>query len=99
MAFNNDLKDDINKYVESHLTIDNYKELLSFIDDDYLKKVAKIISVLGNELNLKVIAEFVENQEVFEILKNIGIDLSQGYYIDKPKDIETLLIEKIGYLH
>lgn len=38
MAFNNDLKDDINKYVESHLTIDNYKELLSFIDDDYLKK-------------------------------------------------------------
>ena len=37
MAFDSDLKTNVNKYIKSHLTIDNYKGLLSFIDNNLLK--------------------------------------------------------------
>jgi len=38
--------------------------------------------------NIKTVAEFVENKEVFEQLKNLGVNYSQGYYFGKPeKDI------------
>ena len=74
--------------------------LIQNIDKDkYLKKVAKIISVLGKEMSLRVIAEFVENEEVYKILKEIGIDLSQGYYLEKPQEIENLIVKQEGMLN
>lgn len=73
--------------------------LIQNIDkDDYLKKVTKIISVLGKEMKLKVIAEFVESEKVYKILRDLGIDLSQGYYIQRPQEIEVLLAKKEGIL-
>ncbi len=39
-------------------------------------------------LDLKVVAEFVEDRAIFETLKGIGVDYFQGYYIDKPKLID-----------
>ena len=73
--------------------------LIQDIDkDEYLKKVTKIISILGKEMQLKVIAEFVENEKVYKILKEIKIDLSQGYYIQRPQEIELLLAKKEGIL-
>lgn len=32
----------------------------------------------------KTIAEYVENAESLEILRNMGVDYAQGYYIGKP---------------
>jgi EAL domain-containing protein (putative c-di-GMP-specific phosphodiesterase class I) len=37
---------------------------------------------------MKTIAEFVENEEIFNIVKEMGIDYSQGYFFSMP--IETL---------
>jgi len=39
---------------------------------------------LAADLNLKVIAEFVENQEVLDILHGMGVDCAQGYHVGKP---------------
>ena len=36
----------------------------------------------------KTIAEFVENREIFDKLKEIGVDYAQGFGVDKPKPIE-----------
>lgn len=39
-------------------------------------------------INTKTVAEFVHKKEIEDILKNIGVDYAQGYYIGKPrKDI------------
>jgi len=32
----------------------------------------------------KTVAEFVENEEIFNKLKALGVDFAQGYYLDKP---------------
>jgi len=30
-------------------------------------------------------AEFVENKAIFDIVRDLGVDYSQGYYFGKPK--------------
>jgi diguanylate cyclase (GGDEF)-like protein len=63
------------------------------IDGDFIinitkdkKDVAfvKSIVALAKELKVKTIAEFVENEETLEYLKEIDIDYVQGYHLGKP---------------
>jgi EAL domain-containing protein (putative c-di-GMP-specific phosphodiesterase class I) len=39
---------------------------------------------LAQELNIQTIAEFVESEEIVEILDDMGVDYYQGYHIGKP---------------
>jgi diguanylate cyclase (GGDEF)-like protein len=59
------------------------------------KKAHSIIASLSlfcRENGIKVIAEFVENGEIVEVLKGFGIEYGQGYYFDRAKPIEEILI-------
>ena len=42
-------------------------------------------------MNKKVVAEFVENNDVLDLLREIGVDYAQGYMIDKPGLLDRLL--------
>jgi len=46
------------------------------------------ITHLGYGLGLYVIAEFVEDQETEQLLREIGVHFAQGYHIQKPATIE-----------
>lgn len=77
----------------------NFEHLLR-MDVDYLKidaslvkhvandansyKVVKTIVDFANSLHLKTIAEYVENEEIFNITKKLGVDFSQGYHFSAP---------------
>jgi EAL domain-containing protein (putative c-di-GMP-specific phosphodiesterase class I)/GGDEF domain-containing protein len=39
---------------------------------------------LAQTMGIKTVAEFVENQEIYEVLERIGVDYAQGYVIHKP---------------
>ncbi len=39
---------------------------------------------MSQVLNIKTIAEFIENREIYEAIKKIGVDFAQGFYIGKP---------------
>ena len=60
---------------------------------DYV--VVKSITEIAHFMNKKVVAEFVENAEALELLKEIGVDFVQGYMIDKPDAIDRLLDMKL----
>ncbi|MEA2017402.1 MAG: EAL domain-containing protein, partial [Campylobacterota bacterium] len=49
------------------------------------KVVVSAIVDFANKLNIKTIAEFVENEKILNIVKELGIDYSQGYYFSEPK--------------
>ena len=49
-----------------------------------VSSINEIVHLLGK----KTIAEYVENQEVNCLLKEIGVDYGQGYWIGKPDTIE-----------
>ncbi|MBL8905962.1 MAG: EAL domain-containing protein [Rhizobiales bacterium] len=56
--------------------------------------IAITVISLGHELNLKVIAEGVENASQLRFLREHGCDEAQGYFLSKPlraEEIETLL--------
>lgn len=46
------------------------------------------INRLGHVMDKKTIAEFVENDEILNMLNDIGVDYAQGYGISQPKPIE-----------
>lgn len=47
--------------------------------------VVETIVDFSKKLGIKTIAEYVHSSTVLSAVKHIGIDYSQGYYIDKPK--------------
>ena len=46
--------------------------------------VVKTIIDFAKMYNIKTVAEFVENEEIFNLVKKLGVDYSQGYYFSKP---------------
>ncbi|MCB9096149.1 MAG: bifunctional diguanylate cyclase/phosphodiesterase [Arcobacter sp.] len=52
--------------------------------DENSYKITKTIVDFAKSLNLKTIAEFVENEEIYNIIKEMGADYSQGYYFSAP---------------
>ncbi len=42
------------------------------------------LSNLCQDIGIKTVAEFVENQSIFDELKNMGIDYAQGFHISLP---------------
>ncbi|MCW8854240.1 MAG: EAL domain-containing protein [Gammaproteobacteria bacterium] len=59
------------------------------VDENDAVIVKSTIS-LAHNLGLGVIAEGIENQEVYDILKIIGCDKAQGFHMGKPMSVDDL---------
>lgn len=63
----------------------------TIIKDILVNKVAfllvKNIVTFAKEANIKVIAENVDTKEVYDEIKSLGIEYSQGYYFSLPKEV------------
>jgi EAL domain-containing protein (putative c-di-GMP-specific phosphodiesterase class I) len=53
----------------------------------YSMSVVKSIVTFAKEQNIQTIAEFIENESIFNIVKELGVDFSQGYYFGKPEPL------------
>jgi len=42
-------------------------------------------------MNLQVIAEYVENNQIIQMLNEIGVDYGQGFGISRPEPIEDAI--------
>jgi diguanylate cyclase (GGDEF)-like protein len=60
------------------------------LDDEVDLAMVKSINEVGHVMNKKTIAEFVENEAIFNLLKTLGIDYAQGYGISKPVPLDEL---------
>jgi len=63
--------------------------------DPFSRKMVKSIVEFARNVEIKTVAEFVENEEIFKVVKELGIDYSQGYYFGKPTPIEGCLEKEI----
>jgi diguanylate cyclase (GGDEF)-like protein/PAS domain S-box-containing protein len=62
------------------------------IDQALVKAMIQVIQALGK----KAVAEYVENEEILQILKSMGIDFVQGYHIGHPVPVEKIIAKKIS---
>jgi len=58
----------------------------NILEDKNSQIIVKTIISFAREMNIKTIAEFVENEEIFNKLKEMGVDYFQGYYFSPPKE-------------
>lgn len=54
------------------------------VNDQVDAAMVAAINQVGHIMKIKTIAEFVENGEIMDILRELGVDYAQGYHIDKP---------------
>jgi len=50
--------------------------------------MVKAINHIGHTMDIKTIAEFVEDEATLQAVREIGIDYAQGYVIARPMPIE-----------
>lgn len=79
----------IKKFPIDYLKIDG-EFILNINRDKKDKAFVHSILTLAKELNVKTVAEFVEDEEIVETLKEMGIDYMQGFHIGKPKSSFTI---------
>ena len=60
------------------------KDIISDVVD---LAMVKSINDIGHVMNMKTIAEFVESEEIYLQLKEIGVDCVQGNWINKPSEL------------
>ncbi|QYJ89594.1 sensor domain-containing protein [Shewanella halotolerans] len=60
-----------------------------------VKSIHDVCRVMG----IETVAEFVENQEIIERLKSIGINYAQGYAIGRPKSLDQYLTAPTDNVH
>ena len=56
----------------------------NIIEDRNSQVLTKAILSVAKELNMKVIAEYVSTESILNVVKAIGVDYSQGFYLGKP---------------
>jgi EAL domain-containing protein (putative c-di-GMP-specific phosphodiesterase class I) len=54
--------------------------------------IVQAINEIGHVAGLHTIAEFVENEETLESLRDIGIDIVQGYCVARPQPLTNSLL-------
>ena len=59
--------------------------------DDEAYGIVKTCIMLGHELKMQVVAEGVENSKTLSLLKKMGCDIAQGYYIARPMPAGDLI--------
>ncbi len=67
-------------------------------DSDTTTRVVEAIIALGKAMGLEVVAEGVETDQQYAILRRLGCDIAQGYFIAKPMPADQLLIWCNGYV-
>ncbi|GGA22202.1 EAL domain-containing protein [Psychrobacillus lasiicapitis] len=66
----------------------------SIMQQERLQKLVQGLIQFGQSLNVDVVAEGVETEEQYALLKQMGCDAVQGYYISRPipaEEVEALL--------
>ena len=61
------------------------------VEDPIDHAMVKSINEIGQVMGMKTIAEFVENDEIKGMLREIGVNYAQGYGIGKPQPLDELL--------
>jgi diguanylate cyclase (GGDEF)-like protein/PAS domain S-box-containing protein len=73
-----------------HLPVDFVKIDGQFVRDMLRdpadRAIVQSINDIAHSLGRRTVAEFVENREILQMLKDCGVDYAQGYYVSPPRE-------------
>ncbi|MGV6853139.1 MAG: EAL domain-containing protein [bacterium] len=59
--------------------------VINMVNDPVDKAMVEAVVHMGKVMGLQTIAEWVEDEETYALLKQIGVSYAQGFVIDKPR--------------
>ena len=78
-----------------NMPVDNLKIdgvfIRDVVDDPIDRVFVESIHNIGKMMGIKTTAEYVENEDILNCVRSIGIDYAQGYHLARPLPIKTLL--------
>ncbi len=86
-----------------NLTVDYLKIdgmfVKDIVDDPIDHAMVKSINDIGQIMGMKTIAEFVENDDIKDMLTEIGVNYAQGYAVHKPQPFVEILGKSNNVIH
>lgn len=72
-----------------YLKIDGFfvKDMVS---DPIDAAMVSAINEIGHRMGIKTIAEFVEDQDILDALRKLGVNFAQGYHINRPQPLSEV---------
>jgi EAL domain-containing protein (putative c-di-GMP-specific phosphodiesterase class I)/CheY-like chemotaxis protein len=58
-------------------------------NDAIAQNIVQTIVTFSKKQNIQTIAEYVENEEIYNTICELGVDYSQGYYFGKPAPLQS----------
>ena len=92
--------DDFGAGVSSFSYLERFPADYIKIDGDFVRKlrvnaidraIVESINDIGHKIGAVTVAEFVEDAETLQALREIGVDMAQGYHLARPMPIEAFL--------
>jgi diguanylate cyclase (GGDEF)-like protein/PAS domain S-box-containing protein len=92
--------DDFGSGVSSYAYLKNLPVDFLKIDGSFVRNIAasevdrvmvEAIQRIARVMDIKTVAEFVENKNILDVLAQLGVDYVQGYGIAKPQPVDALL--------
>jgi EAL domain-containing protein (putative c-di-GMP-specific phosphodiesterase class I) len=66
------------------------------LHDPIDREMVRSINEIGHLTGKQTIAEFAENAEIIQMLKNIGVDYAQGYGVAQPQRVVRSVASQSG---
>jgi diguanylate cyclase (GGDEF)-like protein/PAS domain S-box-containing protein len=82
----------LKRFPVDYLKIDG-EFIRDIIENETSFVFVRSMTEVGHSLDMKVIAEFVESDTMYDRLREANIDYIQGYHVGKPVAIETLKLQ------
>jgi diguanylate cyclase (GGDEF)-like protein/PAS domain S-box-containing protein len=65
----------------------------NIVDSEIDQRIVQAIVFIAQGMELSTVAEWVEDKETFDKLKEWGVDHAQGYLFGKPEPLDSLIIK------
>jgi EAL domain-containing protein (putative c-di-GMP-specific phosphodiesterase class I) len=59
------------------------------LDNPHDQAIVKSINEIAHFMGIRTIAEYVENEQIIERLRDIGVDYIQGYAVQRPQCLDN----------
>ncbi len=63
--------------------------VVDMLNDPIDRAMVEAIIRIGHVMEVKIVAEWVENEETLILLKQMGVDFAQGYHLGMPEQVIT----------
>jgi EAL domain-containing protein (putative c-di-GMP-specific phosphodiesterase class I) len=94
--------DDFGAGLSSFAYLKNFNVDTLKIDGSFIRDIAEnrisesmvaAITQVAKVMELKTVAEYVETESAWNLIKNLGVDYAQGHFISEPVTLDSVLAD------